>query len=1055
MAGRHPQGLAWANTTSGGVGIFLGSQDAMSQVTELFKLALIQIAITPNPFVGQAPHFRQVLDMGTGAVVVELGAARIEVWIDANTDILRITAEAPTLFSISATASSTRPSTAPWGHSARSTCNVSHSKPDVYLSPIPAGVFSFDHPGPNRQQFKHASADRRPLRTLDRRLLPQSGGFAPATIIAFHRNDASEGESLADLFRWQGIESLVATTPDHWMDRQSGFALEAEPGTAALRRVDPHTLVSTAPGTSFALRATVLAVQTDSEAEWLADLAALIAATPTAVPARAAHDAWWAGFWNRSHIAINTTRWPPASSRGSNSSCPPGPQPPGPPPLPPPPPAAALPVPGAAMWLRAASLSLTAAGPRRNGSAVAVWGTVAQINTTLQPKFIVDAFGPGSAGIRFDGEKTFLTNSTAALPGGDLGSTHFAVFRDTGSKGTCCNGIVHWSADIGIATVKVLDQYVAEADGPGVDVTGSANVLNRLVAASVTYGTGGAVNVTAAGCATAGVFSKGSPGSSRGVMVGTRGNELGRFFRGDLGEVIVYPRALHPAERTAVLGYLAAQWPQLYKYTRSQCAPSGPSSGGDTGFLTSQMYAITRYTQAVQSRNTIWPIKFNGMADIAARGSNGEPDSRGWGACNWWQNTRLPYGSMLPAGDADTFQVLMEYKLNQEKLLSNRTQLYWGHPGMWTTETSHLSGAYCPADYSCSAAVRDVTPVWLEASGYLHVDQGGDSGTGEYALMALDYLLWSSSDAANPSSAASSYLRIATQAAEFFMHHFKNRSADGRVLVWPAQVLETYWCTWNTTRQIFENCCANDSPTISGMISLFDKLVTLPPVLTTATQRADWTEFRSTLIPELPVEPSSTGGGTVIAPAEVLSTTRHNSEGPELYAIHPHRVYTKGRQIATGFDIALGERTAAESSWAHRGNGWNYGINALALIGDSENASLQLLQRAKTPPAPGYRFPGFAPHFQDFDPSADHFANMNRALQEMLIQSGDDGFTSTTIVLLPAWPCEWDVSFRLWGPLHTAVDVVYAGGKLLSLEVDPPTRRAAVKFARCISAVGV
>ena len=70
------------------------------------------------------------------------------------------------------------------------------------------------------------------------------------------------------------------------------------------------------------------------------------------------------------------------------------------------------------------------------------------------------------------------------------------------------------------------------------------------------------------------------------------------------------------------------------------------------------MYAITRYTQAVQSRNTMWPIKFNGMAFIAARGSNGEADKRQWGADNWWQNTRLPYGAMLAAGDFDTFQVL-------------------------------------------------------------------------------------------------------------------------------------------------------------------------------------------------------------------------------------------------------------------------------------------------------------------------------------------------------------------------------------------------------------
>ena len=76
---------------------------------------------------------------------------------------------------------------------------------------------------------------------------------------------------------------------------------------------------------------------------------------------------------------------------------------------------------------------------------------------------------------------------------------------------------------------------------------------------------------------------------------------------------------------------------------------------------------------------------------------------------------------------------------------------------------------------------------------------------------------------------------------------------------------------------------------------------------------------------------------------------------------------------------------------------------------------------------------------------------MNRCLQEMLIQSGDDGFTSTSIVLFPAWPCEWDVSFKLWGPLNTSVDVVYAGGKVASLVVDPPSRAGAIKYANCVA----
>jgi len=77
---------------------------------------------------------------------------------------------------------------------------------------------------------------------------------------------------------------------------------------------------------------------------------------------------------------------------------------------------------------------------------------------------------------------------------------------------------------------------------------------------------------------------------------------------------------------------------------------------------------------------------------------------------------------------------------------------------------------------------------------------------------------------------------------------------------------------------------------------------------------------------------------------------------------------------------------------------------------------------------------------------------MNRCVQDMLLQSGEDGFSNATIVLFPAWPCAWDVSAKLWGPGNTSVEIDYAGGKLVSLVVDPPARAAAVKWAQCVAA---
>jgi hypothetical protein len=132
-----------------------------------------------------------------------------------------------------------------------------------------------------------------------------------------------------------------------------------------------------------------------------------------------------------------------------------------------------------------------------------------------------------------------------------------------------------------------------------------------------------------------------------------------------------------------------------------------------------------------------------------------------------------------------------------------------------------------------------------------------------------------------------------------------------------------------------------------------------------------------------------------------------------------------------------------------------YGIMAAALLGLSEQAWGMVNDRAVQPPPPGYRFPAFAQHYQDYEPSADHYANMNSALTMMLLQDGGhtDGDGDAAIVLLPAWPCGLPVAFKLWGPLNTSVEAEYDGnGTLVSLDVQPPSRRSAVQLANCVPA---
>lgn len=59
-------------------------------------------------------------------------------------------------------------------------------------------------------------------------------------------------------------------------------------------------------------------------------------------------------------------------------------------------------------------------------------------------------------------------------------------------------------------------------------------------------------------------------------------------------------------------------------------------------------------------------------------------------------------------------------------------------------------------------------------------------------------------------------------------------------------------------------------------------------------------------------------------------------------------------------------------------------------------------------------------------------------LQEMLLQTY--GNESRTLLVLPAWPSDWNVDFKLQAPFNTTVEGVVSGGELTQLTVTPEAR---------------
>ena len=71
-------------------------------------------------------------------------------------------------------------------------------------------------------------------------------------------------------------------------------------------------------------------------------------------------------------------------------------------------------------------------------------------------------------------------------------------------------------------------------------------------------------------------------------------------------------------------------------------------------------------------------------------------------------------------------------------------------------------------------------------------------------------------------------------------------------------------------------------------------------------------------------------------------------------------------------------------------------------------------------------FPAFWGPNYDWTPDQDHGGVLMKAFQAMLLQT-----EGRQIFLLPAWPKEWDVEFKLHAPQQTIVEGVVRGGNSL------------------------
>ncbi len=501
------------------------------------------------------------------------------------------------------------------------------------------------------------------------------------------------------------------------------------------------------------------------------------------------------------------------------------------------------------------------------------------------------------------------------------------------------------------------------------------------------------------------IVDKITPGGSDGFLLDTLpGNSL-RFI---CGETVLQQANALPADRWTHVAAVAdpvAGGCRLYVNGKLAAGDSGVAVRDEAAYV-SQMYHLQRFITACAGRGA-YPIKFNGSLFTVPPGpTEADPDYRRWGPGYWWQNTRLPYISLCASGDFDLQRPL--FRMYADELLplcKYRTRLYLGHDGAFYPECIYFWGAIFSETYGWTPFEQRTDK--LQESGWHKWEWVGGL---ELCWMMLDYYEHTlDRDVPAPDRAALSprdpdLLRPA-------LPHRRAGQARDAPLAGAGDLVGLHQPHARTGRLHRRHRTA---PRPAGRAragrrarALWQRLRDkLPPLAAPRGRRARRPSRRprsstrnatSRTRSSTPCSPSAWSPSTGPTPSGALEALRHR--------------------------------------WDRGNCGWRQDDIFMAYLGLAEDARKYVVGRARSHDR-NERFPAFWGPNYDWTPDQDHGGVLMKTFQAMLLQT--DG---PQIFLLPAWPKDWDVEFKLHAPQQTVVEGVYRDGKLELLRVTPASRR--------------
>jgi len=428
-------------------------------------------------------------------------------------------------------------------------------------------------------------------------------------------------------------------------------------------------------------------------------------------------------------------------------------------------------------------------------------------------------------------------------------------------------------------------------------------------------------------------------------------------------------------------------------------------------------YQLFRYQLGCNAYGK-YPTKFNGGLFTfdpvyVSKSIPFSPDHRDWGGGTFTaQNQRLVYWPMLKSGDVDMMPSQLDFYLKMLPNAELRTQHYWGHKGASFTEQLENFGLPLATSYGWNRP--EIAPKGVEHNYWL--EYLWDTSL-EFCMMAIEMHNYKQVE-------ISKYIPLIKSCLVFFDEHYKYEAlsrgrqaldGNGKLILFPGSGAETYKMAYNS------------SSTIAALQTVTKALLDLPESYLTKAEREYFLSLQKR-IPPLPFREMK--GKKTIAPAEVFGRI-NNIEITQLYPVFPWRIYGVGKP---DLDVAI--------------NTWKYGVDnenqrhyiswhqdaifcaCMGLTDEAQKITIQKLENSDR------RFPTFWGPGHDWVPDHNWGGSGMIGLQEMLMQTDN-----SNIYLMPSWPKNWDVAFKLHATGNTTVEGELKDGKLISLKVTPEARR--------------